>query len=380
MKKNPDDDQGEELIDIDEKGNSKEKKDEKDRSSKGKYLLFLIIIFLIFVIIYFLYVNKKNKRSVFDKTKLKNLNLKNRIFYGAEFDYSFIVNETIPDKIIKKYENLAKDGVSIIITPGTIVGDINEDIKGAPRIDKDNYIESYIKLVESIHKQNSYIIMQLVHVGLFSGGDIIYSPSINKGFLQDKDSIEMTKEDILRVEKNFVEASIRAKKAGFDGVEIHACHLTLLATFLSAKFNRRTDEYGGSYENRARIVIEIIKKIREALGDNFVIGIKIDSEGKNESVEEEEFLSAGIMAEEAGIDYIEVSGNNWNEKNSHDLLYYESTKKLAEKVKIPIVLIGGVNNFEQVEHIISDSKIEYIGIVRALKKDPELIKKWSQNK
>lgn len=380
MKKNPDDDQGEELIDIDEKGNSKEKKDEKDRSSKGKYFLFLIIIFLIFVIIYFLYVNKKNKRSVFDKTKLKNLNLKNRIFYGAEFDYSFIVNETIPDKIIKKYENLAKDGVSIIITPGTIVGDINEDIKGAPRIDKDNYIESYIKLVESIHKQNSYIIMQLVHVGLFSGGDIIYSPSINKGFLQDKDSIEMTKEDILRVEKNFVEASIRAKKAGFDGVEIHACHLTLLATFLSAKFNRRTDEYGGSYENRARIVIEIIKKIREALGDNFVIGIKIDSEGKNESVEEEEFLSAGIMAEEAGIDYIEVSGNNWNEKNSHDLLYYESTKKLAEKVKIPIVLIGGVNNFEQVEHIISDSKIEYIGIVRALKKDPELIKKWSQNK
>ena len=380
MKKNPDDDQGEELIDIDEKGNSKEKKDEKDRSSKGKYYLFLIIIFLIFVIIYFLYVSKKNKRSVFDKTKLKNLNLKNRIFYGAEFDYSFIVNETIPDKIIKKYENLAKDGVSIIITPGTIVGDINEDIKGAPRIDKDNYIESYIKLVESIHKQNSYIIMQLVHVGLFSGGDIIYSPSINKGFLQDKDSIEMTKEDILRVEKNFVEASIRAKKAGFDGVEIHACHLTLLATFLSAKFNRRTDEYGGSYENRARIVIEIIKKIREALGDNFVIGIKIDSEGKNESVEEEEFLSAGIMAEEAGIDYIEVSGNNWNEKNSHDLLYYESTKKLAEKVKIPIVLIGGVNNFEQVEHIISDSKIEYIGIVRALKKDPELIKKWSQNK
>ena len=368
MKKNPDDDQGEELIDIDEKGNSKEKKDEKDRSSKGKYFLFLIIIFLIFVIIYFLYVNKKNKRSVFDKTKLKNLNLKNRIFYGAEFDYSFIVNETIPDKIIKKYENLAKDGVSIIITPGTIVGDINEDIKGAPRIDKDNYIESYIKLVESIHKQNSYIIMQLVHVGLFSGGDIIYSPSINKGFLQDKDSIEMTKEDILRVEKNFVEASIRAKKAGFDGVEIHACHLTLLATFLSAKFNRRTDEYGGSYENRARIVIEIIKKIREALGDNFVIGIKIDSEGKNESVEEEEFLSAGIMAEEAGIDYIEVSGNNWNEKNSHDLLYYESTKKLAEKVKIPIVLIGGVNNFEQVKHIISDSKIEYIGIVRALKK------------
>lgn len=274
MKKNPDDDQGEELIDIDEKGNSKEKKDEKDRSSKGKYFLFLIIIFLIFVIIYFLYVNKKNKRSVFDKTKLKNLNLKNRIFYGAEFDYSFIVNETIPDKIIKKYENLAKDGVSIIITPGTIVGDINEDIKGAPRIDKDNYIESYIKLVESIHKQNSYIIMQLVHVGLFSGGDIIYSPSINKGFLQNKDSIEMTKEDILRVEKNFVEASIRAKKAGFDGVEIHACHLTLLATFLSAKFNRRTDEYGGSYENRARIVIEIIKKIREALGDNFVIGIK----------------------------------------------------------------------------------------------------------
>lgn len=82
------------------------------------------------------------------------------------------------------------------------------------------------------------------------------------------------------------------------------------------------------------------------------------------------------MAEEAGIDLIEVSGNNYRQKKGDDLLYYNATKKLAEMVKIPVALIGGVKRLEQVNFALSDSKIEYFGIVRALMKDPQLIKKW----
>ena len=91
--------------------------------------------------------------------------------------------------------------------------------------------------------------MQLSHPGLHSKDDIIYGPSINKGFSQDKNSIEMTKDDILRIEEDFSNAALRAKKAGFDGIDIHGAHLTLISSFLSSKYNRRTDEYGGSDEN-----------------------------------------------------------------------------------------------------------------------------------
>ena len=87
----------------------------------------------------------------------------------------------------------------------------------------------------------------------------------------------MTKEDILRVEDDFVKAAKRAKEAGFDGIEIHSGHLYLLSTFLTPKYNKRTDEYGGNDENRARMLVEIIEKIRKEIGNDIVLSVKIDS-------------------------------------------------------------------------------------------------------
>ena len=97
--------------------------------------------------------------------------------------------------------------------------------------------------------------MQLSHSGLHSKDDILYSPSINKAFSQDKNSIEMTRDDILKIEDDFANAALRAKKAGFDGIDIHGAHLTLISSFLSKKYNRRTDKYGGNKENRARFLL-----------------------------------------------------------------------------------------------------------------------------
>ena len=209
-----------------------------------------------------------------------------------------------------------------------------------------------------------------------SGEDIIYSPSVNKAFFEDRNSVEMTKEDIQRAKNDYVQAAIRAKKAGYDGINIQEGHWGLPELFLSRKYNRRTDEYGGSFENRSRFIIEIIRKVREAVGNNILLTFKLDSEGIEDTVDEKEFYILGKMAEEAGIDLIEVSGNNYRQKKGDDLLYYNATKKLAEMVKIPVALIGGVKKLEQVNFALADSKIEYFGIVRALMKDPKLIKKW----
>ena len=101
----------------------------------------------------------------------------------------------------------------------------------------------------------------------------------------------MTKEDILRIENDFAEAALRAKKAGFDGIELHGAHFYLISDFLSPLYNKRNDEYGGSDENRARFLLEILEKIRTKVGKDFIVGIKLNcEEGDKNGISEELFL------------------------------------------------------------------------------------------
>ena len=106
-----------------------------------------------------------------------------------------------------------------------------------------------------------------------------------------------------------------------DGIQIHGAHLSLVALFLSDKFNRRTDEYGGNDENRARFLVEIIQKIKKEMGDEFIISITIYCEGKDDTVNESGYYVAGKLAAEAGTDLIVVSGNNFKEKNGWSVVF-----------------------------------------------------------
>ena len=217
--------------------------------------------------------------------------------------------------------------------------------------------------------------MQLNFPGLMSNSDVMYSPSPDKGFFKNVTSKELTKEDILRIQDLFVEGAIRGKKAGFDGIEIHAAQLNFGSLFLSTKFNRRTDEYGGSVQNRARFLVETLKKIREAIGDEMTLSIKIDSEDEDNGFTESDFLETGkILEQQAGIDFITVSGTNTFRKE--ELLFYERTKKLADILKIPVICIGGIKTYENADYVLKNSNIEYVAMARALMKDPELVTKW----
>ena len=249
---------GQELLDFDEKGNPIEK-EEKETKNKWpnfyKYCVAIIIVILLLGLCFFFLNKKTNNKGVFDKTTLKNLKLKNRVFLGA-ISYD-----------IQKIETIAQNDIALIITNGAIVGDFCPfpfETNAPPfRIDSDEYIEEMKKFPEIVHKYNSYILLDLVHLGLLASLEPAYSPSGGKGLLKDIETKEMTKEDILRIQDYFVQGAIRAKKAGFDGIEIHGGHLTLVSSFFSQMFNRRTDEYGGSDENRARFLVEIIKKLEK---------------------------------------------------------------------------------------------------------------------
>ena len=193
-------------------------------------------------------------KSVFDSTTLKNLKFKNRVFLGPCI-------HTAP-----KIEKIVENDVSMVTTEGCIIGDYaftKLQPEGPFRIDTDEYIPEIKNLAEIVHKNNSYILLDLLHQGI--GSCEHYTPSGKSIMGLDLETKAMSKDDILKVQNYFVQAALRAKKAGCDGVEIHGAQLSLVSLFCSSKYNTRTDEYGGSNENRARFIVEILQKIREAI-------------------------------------------------------------------------------------------------------------------
>ena len=313
--------------------------------------------------------DKKTTKTIFDETILKNRKLKNRIFLGPCIH--------TPQKI----ENIVKNDVAMVTTEGCIIGDYaftKFQPEGPFRIDSDDYIPEIKNLSEIVHKYNSVILLDLLHQGI--GSSEHFTPSGGKGLLGlDLESKPMIKEDILKIEDYFVQAALRAKKAGCDGVEIHGAQLSLVSLFCSEKYNKRNDEYGGSEENRARFIVEILTKIREAIGDDMIISAKIDNVCEEHGFTEKGFITTAKALEKAGIDIIEVSGPNPHRKGDEPY-FYEDTKKIADILNIPVTCIGGIKTKEQIEHILNDSKIQYVAMSRELLKQPDIVKKWQSGK
>ena len=226
----------------------------------------------------------EGKKDLFDETQYKNMKLKNRVFKGAIADLESWENEKLTDKYYKRYEELSTKEIGTIIS-GIMLVEEHKDIP-LPNINIDEYIPQFKKMVDSVHKNGANIIAQI-------------------SFMKD---IDMSIEEIYRITNLFADAAERCKKAGFDGVEIAANHHVTLTHFLSPMFNHRTDEYGGSDENRARFTTEIIQKIRARAGNDYIIMMKINSEDDDPNgITPDGFITACKLAEQAGVDMIEVT-------------------------------------------------------------------------
>ena len=335
--------------------------------------MFKIILLLLLLINIFHF---KAQKNIFDQTQIKSMKLKNRFFRGSVGDCSFIEGHISEDGF-KLYETLSKNEVGTIFTGLVTISDYNQfDNYPNFRLDKDEYIEEFKKLTSLVHKNGANIMAQLVHIGnnyFGSENEIIYCPSKMVNPQTNRTCHEMTKKDILRIEDDFVKAAVRAKKAGFDGVELHGAHFYLLSEFLSPIHNHRTDEYGGSDENRARIIIEILEKMRPAVGNDFIISMKLNTEEGEGGITENGVITASKLAEKAGLDIIQLSGTKWFTEKSKTPFYYEIGKKLADILNIPVIVTGGARDLDNLNEILNNSNIEYFGIARPLICEPDLI-------
>lgn len=176
------------------------------------------------------------------------------------------------------YENLAKGGVGTIITGYAFVREDEQPNPGMMGIYDDSFIEEYKELTNLVHTNKSNIIMQIIYGGFMTSFNVgkrtIWGPSTMECEATGAMAREMSKEEIKLLISDFENAALRAKKACFDGIQIHAAHGYLLSQFLSPYYNKRKDEYGGNIENRGRIIFEIYKAIRVSVGKDFPIFIK----------------------------------------------------------------------------------------------------------
>lgn len=336
-------------------------------------------------------------KELFEKTSINGLELKNRFIRSATWERMADDKGHLTERLLNVYEKLAEGGAAAIITGYAFVVEDEQPNARMMGIYNDSFIEEYKKLTDAVHKRGSKIILQIVYGGSFTwyntGERVIWGPSAVTNKVSNVTPKEMTLEEIRILIEAFGDAALRAKKSGFDGVEIHGAHSYLLNMFLSPFFNVRGDQYGGSAENRARIIYDIYDNTRAKTGKEFPILIKLNCSDfmgdKGFTFAECKEICRNLAAK--GIDAIEISGgpvfrapkpekdpSGFPEESIGKESYFAAyAKEIARTVDIPVILVGGNRSVETMENILTDSSVEYFSISRPLLSEPDLINKWS---
>lgn len=339
-------------------------------------------------------------KTLFEETRIQSMTLKNRLWRAATWLNMADEKGHLTERLEKVYLDLARGGVGTIITGYAFVLEEEQPNPGMLGIYDDSFIPEYKKFTEKIRGEGANIIMQIAYGGSFTsyqtGSRTIWGPSAVAHPLTKVVPTEMTQENIGTLVAAFAQAAARVKAAGFDGVELHGAHSYLLSQFLTPFFNRRSDKYGGPIENRARIIFQVLEAVRKEVGDEYPVFIKLhctDDWGDN-GLSENESLFVALELEKRGITGIEFSGGNLDEKNypnkgpgrkgilkaEKQSYFAETTAKIAGKLKVPVISVGGHRNPERLEEILNSSEIAYFSLSRLLHSEADIINRWRQDK
>ena len=302
-------------------------------------------------------------KRIFEKLNLRSLHMANRLVRSATWEGIVKPDGGVTEEAYEIYDELAKGGVGAIITGFTSVAVNDHYFGGMMCLSDDALIPQYRKLTDIIHAQNVPVITQLA-LGAYYRGHEQVEPD------------DMTVDEIHLVRDEFIEAAVRAEKAGFDGVQIHVAHFFFLSRFVSPAVNHRKDQYGGSTENRARLVVEIIDGIREKAPELHITAKINSSDFTYGGLDEEESLAMCKLLCTAGLDSIEVSGNGTSvsgiRPHRNEGYFVPFAARLAEEVNTPVIVVGGMRSLDVMEDVLNKTKIEMISLSRPLLREPDL--------
>ncbi len=325
-------------------------------------------------------------KNIFQPIKIGKKEIKNRVIFSA-IPTKMEEDGFIEDKLIDYYLKRAKNEVDLLILEPTTIDEKNQ-VKNFLSIGNDKYIKRLAELTDAIHKEGSKLGISLIYGGLLNINDLEARILNSSDYTAEngRKLKEATGEEIKEIIKLFKEAGERADKAGFDLIELNVAHSDILHTFLSAGYNKREDDYGGSLENRARIILEIIKELKESIRDDILISMKIVSQddGLENGLSIGEVIDFINMAEEVGLDLVTITRGNLttiNKKYIYPSMEIEEgfnlgpIRTIKDKIKLPLVASGRIVRPEMMESIIGEGVADLVGISRGFNIDPKIIKK-----
>ncbi len=327
--------------------------------------------------------------KVFEPIVIGNLTLKNRLALAPMDTELSGLHGEVTREMRSYYAARAGGGVGLILMEFTAVDETQR--LTSPSIYSDRFIAGWATLVDLIHAYGASIILQIAHHGgraleRITGRPPV-APSAIPSPIYPEIPRELTREEIDELIAKFVRAAERAKAAGFDGVEIHAGHGYLIGEFVSPHTNRRTDEFGGSFENRMRFPVEILKGIRASLGQDFVVGFKFSAyEAVEGGIDLELAIKIARYMEAQGVDYLHISVLSFPLPEyrypSVPPIYtsgpplVELAAEIKRHVRVPVMTVGGFGELEEAERVLREGCADIVVLGRALIADPHLPRKW----
>ncbi len=329
---------------------------------------------------------------LFETTTIKSMSLTNRFVRSATWEGMAKQDGSCPLELTDLMVRLAKGGVGLIITSHAFVSREGQSGLRQLGIYSDELVPGLAAAAKAVHNAGGKIAVQLAHAGCHADPDLTGQTPLGPSSIKGEDMPdcrEMTGDDFRMVAEAFGKAAARAQEAGFDAVQIHAAHGFLLSEFLSPFYNKRNDQYGGSVEKRAKLLLEVVHNIRDKVGERFPVMVKINSEDfVTGGLNVDEMLEVASILERAGIDAVELSGGT---RYSGDYIpvrlgrldtenmegyYLEAARKFKERVKVPLMLVGGIRSYAVAERIVREGIADYVSLSRPLIREPDLVNRW----
>ncbi|MEG0250770.1 MAG: FAD-dependent oxidoreductase [Peptostreptococcus sp.] len=328
--------------------------------------------------------------KLFSPANIGKVKIKNRLVMSPMGTGIANLDGTPSDEMIRYYEERAKGGVGLIYTEVCRVNDINgAAILKQLSLTNERNIPRMSEMVSVVHKYGTKIFCQLHHPGretnrALIGGNLCVGASDKMCLLSKQETRALSTEEVKGIISNYITAAKRAKEAGFDGVEIHAAHGYLPGQFLSPYTNNRSDEYGGSFENRMRFVVEIIEGIHKECGFDYPITVRfstdelLDMNGVKENyIHSKDGVEIAKGLEKAGIDGINVScgiyetGVSVIEPTTYSQAWRTYLiKPIKEAVSIPVIAVNNVREPKVAEELLEEGVQDFVALGRALICDP----------
>ena len=310
-------------------------------------------------------------KLVFEESVINGLELPNRFVRSATWDGLATEDGSCTTRMINLMAELADGGVGLIITGHAYVHPNGQHSPRQLGIYKDGLISGLQDLTAAVHERRGKIAVQLGY-----GGDYL-SRSRVRG---------MTVQHFREISIAFGQAALRAKRAGFDGVQILAAHGFFLSQLLCPRYNDRTDSYGGSIENRARALMEVFEAIRNAVGPNYPVLAKLNvCDFVEDGLTLADSIRVGAMLEKEGIDAIELSGGILNNPNlmkrrincEDDEAYFRDQAQIFKgEISVPLILVGGIKSFYVAKRLVEEGAADYVSMCRSFIREPDLVNRW----